>query len=149
MLFSMVKLLLRCCLRISSAQFLLKIESRQKIMNFLRKFLFFILQRGSTWGWPGGPTTLPRHSSARQGCGLRPPMARAPPGPPKGESPLSLPLSQPNSTQKLKPVFLLFLSSDFSISLLSPFQLLKLGLFALRYVTPPCIQVELCSVLYF
>ena len=126
--------------RISSAQFLLENESRQKILKFLRTVIFLNLQRGSTWGKPGGPTTLPHPSWARQGCGPRPHGVWVPPVPPKGE---------PNSTRKLSLAFLLFLSSNLSISLLSPFQLLKLGSFALRYVTPPCIQVEFCLVLYF
>ena len=37
---------------------------------------------------------------------------------------------------------------DFSISLLSPDFCLKFGTFALRYVTPPIIQVEFCLVEY-
>jgi len=39
-------------------------------------------------------------------------------------------------------------AQDFSIPLLSPDFCLKFGTFALRYVTPPIIQVEFCLVEY-
>ena len=90
----------------------------------------------------------PHHPTARQGCGPRRGMVWAPPGPPLTHLPLisfSLPTKHTTIAQTR---VLAALARDFSISLLSPSLLLKFGPFALRYVTPPFIQVELCLIVY-
>ena len=90
MLFSMVKFLFSCCLNFQIPSFCPKIKIVRKIWNFYELSYFLNLQRGSTWGKPGGPTTLPHPSWARQGCGPRPHGVWVPHGPPRGEPAPSL-----------------------------------------------------------
>ena len=89
------------------------------------------------------------HTPPRRGRGL---AARwhgvGPPGPPLthlSPTPFSLPIKHTTIAQTR---VLAALARDFSIYLLSPSLLLKFGSIALRYVTPPIIQVEFCLVVY-
>jgi hypothetical protein len=88
-----------------------------------------------------------RHLGAVEGR-PRPALVWGPPGPPLthlSPTPFSLPTIHTTIAQTR---VLAALARDFSISLLSPSLLLKFRPFALRYVTPPCIQVEFCLVEY-
>ena len=105
-------------------------------------------RHNGTWEDPGGPTLPPHHVVAwgpswpRQGQ-VRDPLALHL----LHLLPLSLPFDQKLSTIAQTRVFAV-LHCDFSISLLSPSQVLKFGAIALRYVTPPIIQVEFYLVDY-
>ena len=78
----------------------------------------------------------------------RPALVWGPPGPPLthlSPTPFSLPTIHTTIAQTR---VLAALARNFSIYLLSPSLLLKFGSIALRYVTPPIIQVEFCLVVY-
>jgi hypothetical protein len=129
-------------------------EKSSKI-KFLKKFqknpFKFLCQK---WGReaPGRPRgDLPRHLTTR---GRGPALAV----PTYGEggplaSHLSLPpqlfLSPENNDTPTQTQVLVALHLDFLISLLSPSLLLRFGVFVLRYVSPPIVQVEFCLVEYF
>jgi len=95
-------------------------------------------------GDPPGHHTPPR----RGGGQAAPCLVWGPPGPPLthlSPTPFSLPTIHTTIAQTR---VLAALARDFSIYLLSPSLLLKFGSIALRYVTPPIIQIEFCLVAY-
>ena len=96
------------------------------------------------WGTHRAPTP---HGGAA-GLGLRQHMVWGPHGPPLTLLP-PLPSSLPTKHSHIrKNRVLAVLALGFSISFLSPSLLLRFGAFALRYVTPPLIQIEFCLVDY-
>jgi hypothetical protein len=126
----------------------LKIKFLEKFQKNLFKFLY------QKWGReaPGRPQgDLPCHLTTR-GHG---PALIAPTYGERGPlaSHLSLPpllfLSPGNNDTPAQTRVLAALHLDFLISLLIPSLLLRFGAFALRYVTPPLVQVEFCLVKYF
>ena len=123
-------------------------QSFQKFTKIIPLVLFFEDAPGSTWGCPVGHPRVAPHRPARPGRGARHPGVWAPPCP----TSLSLPPTLFSLPKKPAPAFshsrFCSRAQDFSISLLSPDFCLKFGTFALRYVTPPIIQVEFCLVEY-
>jgi hypothetical protein len=118
-----------------------KIKFLEKFQKILYKFLC------QKWGreTPGRHKVgLPRHLTHR----WRGPAQAAPPRCERAFLPCSFSLPK-TTTHSAQTRVLTVIHLDFSISLLSPTFLLKFGSFALRYVTPPLVQVEFLLVKYF
>jgi hypothetical protein len=131
------------------------ISEKSSKIKFLEKFqknLYkFLCQKWSRETPGRHQVGLPCHLTHRwrdPALAVPPRCERAPPSPSLISSSPALSLSRKMihlaQTQVLAVIHL-----DFSISLLSPTFLLKFGSFALRYVTPPLVQVEFLLVKYF
>ena len=77
-----------------------------------------------------------------------PALVWGPPGPPLTHLSLTPSSLLTKHTTIAQTRVLAALARNFSIYLLSPSLLLKFGSIALRYVTPPIIQIEFCLVAY-
>jgi hypothetical protein len=105
-------------------------------------------QRG-TWETSGGPTTPPHNQGAQPSPGRAHVLCGGAPWPLTYLFlPSSFSLPKNNDTPAQTHV-LAALHLDFLIFLLSPSLLLRFGVFVLRYVIPPIVQVEFCLVEYF
>jgi hypothetical protein len=133
-----------------SCQFLKK-PSKIKLLEKFQKILFkFLCQKWAErhLGHPRGThhSTTPHGGAAR----ARPHRGMVwAPWPSTYLSTLHFTLSpEISSLHSSNPCFCCS-CSQFFISLLSPFLLLRFGAFVLRYVTPSIVQVEFCLVEYF
>ena len=128
---------------------LVKNKVSWKIPENLWKFFILKMSNIGAREEPGGATGWPHPRQARPALGPRLTQVWAHPAPSFSLSPLILLILPKISAHTLLLSCSCSFFTDSSISLLSQYFLLKFSTFALRYVTPPNIQVDFRLVEYF